>query len=389
MFCPFPRTAQMAAAVSLAALHALPALAFEPSGNDVADAFLTLLDTKEGKVESYSLVDVSGNVVTIRDLVITREDGKNAKVDIATTDLIDGAVQGNGRVKLSGLEMEDLTLTADDGGMTLKSLKATDLVLPSAEEVKADKPPVGPGYRTLEISTVQINDEGGKIADIDRIRSSIGAMDGDLPTEGEFSVSGARIDVKQLENKEAKSLTELGYETLTLNISGSGKWDPDTSTLSVPELKIDAQEAASLSLSLVLGGVSREVVTQLNQKSSKPEEAMALLQTVTIQNAKIRLDDASLTGRVLDQEAKKAGVDTPAYVAGLTGSLPPMLGMLQNKELENQVSQAVTQYLNTPGSLEINATPGAPVPMAQIMGTAMLAPHMIPQMLAVSVTANQ
>lgn len=86
---------------------------------------------------------------------------------------------------------------------------------------------------------------------------------------------------------------------------------------------------------------------------------------------------------------KKAGVDTPTYVAGLTGTLPMMLGMLQNKELEGKVAQAVTQFLNTPGSLELTAAPGAPVPLSQIMGTAMFAPQMIPQILSVGITANQ
>ncbi|MDN3718941.1 hypothetical protein QW131_06290 [Roseibium salinum] len=76
-------------------------------------------------------------------------------------------------------------------------------------------------------------------------------------------------------------------------------------------------------------------------------------------------------------------------MSGLTSTLPMMLSMLQNKDLETQVAEAVTQYLNSPGSLQITAAPGAPVPMAQIMGTAMLAPQMIPQILSVSVTANQ
>ncbi|MDN3718944.1 hypothetical protein QW131_06305 [Roseibium salinum] len=43
----------LTAAVSLFALQLSPALAFEPSGNDVADAFLTILDSDQGTVESY------------------------------------------------------------------------------------------------------------------------------------------------------------------------------------------------------------------------------------------------------------------------------------------------------------------------------------------------
>jgi len=388
-FARSPRIAAgLTAAVSLIALQVTPALAFDPTGNDVADAFLTLLDAQEGTVESYSNVEVSGGTVTISDVVVTQE-GEDGRVTIATTTLTDGALQDNGRLKLAGLGLENLELAADDGGLTLGSLQVTDLLLPSVAEMEADTPPVGPGYSTLEANTIEIRDEDGKVADIVKISSSIDGMDGDLPTGGQFAVTGATVDATQLEAEEAKTLTDLGYQTLTVDLAGSAEWDPDAATLVVPEVKIDAKDAAKLSISFSLGGVTRDVVTQLNEKSDNPEEAMALLQNVTIDNAKIRVDDASLTGRILDQEAKKAGVETPQYVAGITGSLPLMLGMLQNKELEGQVAQAVTEYLNAPGSLQIVAAPSAPVPVSQIMGTAMLAPQMIPQILAVGIAANQ
>ncbi|WP_299471402.1 hypothetical protein [uncultured Roseibium sp.] len=389
MFSPSSRiTIGLCTAVSLIALQATPTLAFDPTGNEIADAFLSVLDGQEGTVESYGGVNESGNAVTIESLVITDENDPDTKVTIASTVLNGGALLGNGRLKLDGLSLQSLQLDSDDGGMTLESLDATELVLPSAEEAAAGGTG-SPGYKTVEIKNVNIQDEDGKVADIAAISSSIDSMDGDLPTSGSFSLTGATIDVNQLEVEEAKSLTELGYETLSLDVSASGKWDPEAATIDIPELKIDAKDAASLSLALSLGGVTREVIEQLEEKSDKPEEAMGLLQNVTLVNAKIRLDDASLTGRILDQEAQKAGVEVPVYVAGLTGSLPLMLGMLQNKELEGQVAQAVTEYLNTPGSLEIIAAPGAPVPFSQVMGTAMLAPQMIPQILSVGITANQ
>jgi hypothetical protein len=390
MFSRSPRFAMgLTAAVSLVALHTSPALAFDPSGNEVADAFLALLDADEGTVESYGSVTSSGGSVSISDLVIADDDDAEFKVTIANTTLTDGELQDNGRLKLSALDIENLKLAADDGGMSLQTLKVTELMLPSAEEVSADSPTVSPGYKTFEVNTVQILDEDGKVVDIEKIYSAIDGMDGDVPTSGQFSVSNAVLDVKQLEADETKTLTDLGYETLSFDISGSGKWDPEASTLVIPELKINIKDAASLSISLAFGGVTRDIITQLESKSDNPEEAMALLQNVTVADIKIRLDDDTLTGRILDQEASKSGVETPVYVAGLTGSLPLMLGMLQNKELEGQVAQAVTEFLNTPGSLEITAKPGAPVPVSQIMGTAMLAPQMIPQILAVGILANQ
>lgn len=390
MFFQAPRIAiGLSTAVSLIALQATAANAFDKTGNEVADAFLSVLDAQEGTVESYGSVSEAGNAVTIQDLVIKDENDNDTKVTIASTVLTGGEFLNSGRLKLDNLGIEKLDLAADDGGMSLETLSVTDLVLPSAEEIAANKASVSPGYRTFDVKNIQIRDEDGKVADIQAISSSIDSMDGDLPTAGSFSLTGATVDVNELEAEETKSLKELGYETLTMDVSASGRWDPEAATINIPELKIDAKDAASLTLSLSLGGVTREVVEQLEEKSENPEEAMALLQNVTVIDAKIRLDDASLTGRILDQEAQKAGVEVPVFVAGLTGSLPLMLGMLQNKELEGQVAQAVTEFLNTPGSLELVAAPATPVPFSQVMGTAMLAPQMIPQILSVGITANQ
>lgn len=390
MFFQAPRIAiGLSTAVSLIALQATAANAFDKTGNEVADAFLSVLDAQEGTVESYGSVSETGNAVTIQDLVIKDENDNDTKVTIASTVLTGGEFLNSGRLKLDNLGIEKLDLAADDGGMSLETLSVTDLVLPSAEEIAANKASVSPGYRTFDVKNIQIRDEDGKVADIQAISSSIDSMDGDLPTAGSFSLTGATVDVNELEAEETKSLKELGYETLTMDVSASGRWDPEAATINIPELKIDAKDAASLTLSLSLGGVTREVVEQLEEKSENPEEAMALLQNVTVIDAKIRLDDASLTGRILDQEAQKAGVEVPVFVAGLTGSLPLMLGMLQNKELEGQVAQAVTEFLNTPGSLELVAAPATPVPFSQVMGTAMLAPQMIPQILSVGITANQ
>lgn len=376
-------------AIGLFLLQAAPASAFDPSGVPVADAFLKMLDSEQGEVSSYGAVDNSGSVITITDLVISNADGDNGQVTISRTTLTDGSILDNGRLKLGALNLKNLQLTADDGGMTMASMGVTDLLLPAPEEIKDGVPSVDPSYKDFTASAIEVNDADGKIAAIDEITSSIDSMDGDQPTSGRFAVSGAVIDVKEIQADEAKTLQELGYETLSMNLSGSAKWDPEAATIVIPDLKIVAEDVAALSVSLSLGGITRDVVEQLNDTAGSPEESMALMQNISVSNVRIRLDDASLTGRILDQEASKAGLDTPQYVTAITGSLPLMLGMLQNKDLEGQVADAVTMYLNDPQSLQINAAPQNPVPFAQIMGAAMMAPQMIPQLLAVSVSANE
>ena len=61
----------------------------------------------------------------------------------------------------------------------------------------------------------------------------------------------------------------------------------------------------------------------------------------------------------------------------------------QMTDLQNQISAAVNTYLDDPKSLKISAEPTEPVPFPMIMGAAMGAPQTIPQVLGVTVTANE
>lgn len=390
MFSRKPKTVLgLQAAVSLLVLCTGPAFAFTSTGNLVADAFLTLLEAEEGVVETYSSVSESDDTVTISGIVLKSEDGDGEQVTIGATTLSGGSVLQTGRLRLQGLSLQDLELKSRDGGMTMASMTATDLLLPSPAEIEGDEAAVDPSYRTLEALDIQVRNEDRQIAAIAALNSTIDGMDGDQPTSGRFSATGILIDVSEIQTDEAETLQSLGYETLSLNVSASAKWDPDAGTVTIPDLTVDGENAATLSVSLSLGGVTREVVKQLDASSEDPETARALLQGISIAGATIRLDDASLTGRILDSQAQRVGVDRSKYVANLTDRLPLMLGMLQNKDLETQATDAVTLYLNSPGSLEISAAPAAPVPMAQIFGTAVIAPQMIPQILSLGITANQ
>ena len=69
--------------------------------------------------------------------------------------------------------------------------------------------------------------------------------------------------------------------------------------------------------------------------------------------------------------------------------VPIMMAQLNVPDLQNQVSAAVTKFLDDPKSIEIKAAPASPVAAPMIMGAAMGAPQTLPQVLGVSVNANQ
>ncbi|WP_346912462.1 hypothetical protein [uncultured Roseibium sp.] len=368
----------------------LPAAAFTPTGNEVADAFMAVLETDDGIVDSYGSVSEGGETVIIKDLHLKRKDDDTKSATIATTTLRDGMVQSNGRLKLGSLSLSDLSAKADDGGLDIGSFNATNVVLPTPEELNANDGDtvVGPSYDTLEVLDAAVSDGDGNKFEIGRLFTAIDEMDGDLPTAFRFAIDDLKIEASNLDGEAQKTLSDLGYEKLTLSAEGQGRWDPEKETLEVKNLKLSGAEAGSFALNLSLGGVSRDVITKLSATEGDPESAMGLVQGISIQNISIRLDNSSLVERVLDMQAREAGMDRATLVQQLSAGLPMMVSILQNPSFQEKVVTAATTFLNDPVSLEVTVAPANPVPFAQIMGQAMMAPQTLPEVLAVDVIAN-
>lgn len=214
-------------------------------------------------------------------------------------------------------------------------------------------------------------------------------MDGDLPTAGSVDLEGIRISQDMLDDDEKETLAELGYEELTLSAGFSGDWDPESGRLDVTRLTVGGDTSATIDASLVLGGLTREVVEQLDQAQGDTSQAMALMQGLTLERLTMRIDNASLVDRVLESQAKSSGMSRADFVAQVTGALPMMLSVLNNADFQTKVAAAGTTFLKDPKSLSAVAAPANPLPLAQVMGTAMMAPQMLPDILDLTITANE
>ena len=115
---------------------------------------------------------------------------------------------------------------------------------------------------------------------------------------------------------------------------------------------------------------------------------MELLQGLSLEKARIRWTDASLTTRLLDAKAKEQGTDRATFAKQLKLMVPMLTSAIGNKPFEQKITAAVGAYLDAPKSLTVKATPAAPLPLSQIMGAAMMAPQSLPTVLSADVTAN-
>jgi hypothetical protein len=151
-----------------------------------------------------------------------------------------------------------------------------------------------------------------------------------------------------------------------------------------------------------LGGYTPDFIKAMQEMQKKmaehPADAdnsaqglamLGLMQQLTFHSASLRWDDDSLTGKAIDYIAKQQNMK-PEDIRNQAKAIVPFLaGQLNNPELSAQITAAVTKYLDDPQSLEIAATPAAPVPFAQIAAAAMSDPLQLTRTLGVTVSANE
>ena len=102
----------------------------------------------------------------------------------------------------------------------------------------------------------------------------------------------------------------------------------------------------------------------------------------------LRFDDASISEKVLNMLTKEKGMSRQDMIDTANAMLPAVMADVASPVFIEQVVGAVTSFLENPQSIEVTASPNAPLPFLTIMAAAK-DPSAVLDMLNVSVAANQ
>jgi hypothetical protein len=201
--------------------------------------------------------------------------------------------------------------------------------------------------------------------------------------------------------EEAETFAEkLDYDELSGTLTGGGSWNAQTGDLEIEQVKLSLEDAGTLTFSESITGYTPDFiqsVVQLQERmANQPDNSEAwtaatlgLISQLNLANLEVTYEDASLTDRILEHYASLSGQSREQLVATLEGMLPPMLGGLQNQELQNEIATALSRFLKDPTSISLSLDPAQPVPAPQILGAALGAPATLPDILNLSVTAGE
>lgn len=158
-------------------------------------------------------------------------------------------------------------------------------------------------------------------------------------------------------------MRQIGYEALDLSGTVAIGWNGEERTVIVDELSVAGGEMGSVAFTARLGGIGPEIF------STDPlAQQMALFQS-DLRALSLSIVDEGLAERALAFAAQMQGVSPEnlrTQVAGAAGGMLPM--MLGGTPQSFALGEAVSTFVNTPGTLDITVTAKNPagVPMIEL-----------------------
>lgn len=376
------RPAKMsAAALALFAFATAPA--FAASEQEITDALTKLFKSGNAGTEvTLGAPAADGDKLVYSNVTVKPADAGETK--IATLTLTGADLNGSGGLKASAITGAGVESSNDGTALKIASIEVVN------PDVTAPSTPGGTDgkgrFDSFTVSDIVVTEKDKPPVTIGTVGVEASDYVDDYPHALSLSVENVVVDPVLADDggQSAAQLKALGYDKLTLSVYGSGAWNQDDGTLSLDELSIDGADAGTITLSGTLGGFSPDVMKLLGQ----PNPPADLMGKITLSDATLTYEDASLAGRVLDMQAKEMGQPREAFVEQITAALPLMLAMIQNPPFQDKLAAAATTFLKDPKNLQISIQPAAPVSVLEIMGTAQTAPQTLPDQLKADVQAN-
>ncbi len=394
------RTSHFRALLAGAALATLASPAFALDGADLLTKLNATYATSGVSITS-SNVEADGSTVTLEG-VEAKAAGAEAPFKLGTITMEGVEEDGEGGYTIETVSFEDINVTEAETTITAQDLAISGVTIPGT---------IVPGtlesllmYESASAGPVSVSSKGKEVFSMSGAETNITRMDGDAGLEFDATLSDLKADLSSVEDPKAKeTMDKLGIHSLDGKVSMSGSWELASGKLAVNEYAFDFKDIGRLNITLAFSGYTLDFMKNL-QEALKTAEAnpnkeeanaamgmamMGLVQQLTFNNASISFDDASITKKLLDYAGGEQGVTGEQMAQSLKGLVPIMIAQLNMPDLQNQISAAVNTFLDDPKNLKISAEPKEPVPFPMIMGAAMGAPQTIPQVLGVTVTANQ
>ncbi len=340
----------------------------QPSDEDTKRMLTAVLDAADGM--SVGFAEATGLELNG---VAKLEVGGPAKDEAFTVRINRIAYRSAAADKPADARMEGLELIVPDGSAKMESVSYTGFSFqPTLQGLRALR---GKPFEQLDaadlrslIPTVGTIRHSGVVVDLpnkereggqpDRIRLSLKEAEvtaekplNGIPTEVRLAVRNLALPVPaDLADENLKSIAGLGYKAVDVSGTVSLAWNEAGKEILLREVSFAGAEMGQVSLSGVIGGVTRDVFN--------PDTAVAVVALLgaTARSADLTVENTGLFDRYLREEARKLKKTPEAlrreYGAAAAFAVPLMLG---NSDQAKVVGQSIARFIAKPTRLRIRA----------------------------------
>lgn len=184
----------------------------------------------------------------------------------------------------------------------------------------------------------------------------------------------------------------LGYDTLTLGMSLSDRWDPDTGTDDAT-WTFALKDAADLEISYSLTGLTIDWLMRATAAAGASEDQnaaiMAIVSELGVASARLSVTDRSLLDRGFGVAAQKQGltIDGAAYREQMRAALPFIISAAVPTEVAKLVTAPLQAFLGGGQTLLAVMAPPAPITIPDLMAGA-ADPTALPSLLSLTLTTE-
>jgi hypothetical protein len=317
----------------------------------------------------------------------TETDGRTTTFTAGPTTYVGAKIAPDGGYTINQIDATDVNIEEEESSFSIDAVKVTNYLGQALDKARANNF-MGDRFDRLEMTGISLEEASGPNITAQSLVMTTGGDIGGLPSKGSLEVKAIVLPVDE-SNDQQKALADLGYKELNIDLSAFGSFDEKSKRLSLDNLLIGGQSVGKFSLSLAFGNVTADALQQLRAAQDDNAKQLEVMQAFTLDGLTIRLENDSIVDRMLDNQAKQQGVARADLVKGLSEGLGPMLAAINNPATSQKVQAAVDAFLKAPKSLSVSIKPANPVPFAQLVAVAGVAPQTLPDLLGFDIVANR
>jgi hypothetical protein len=377
-----------------AALFTTPALAFD--GQDLL-AKINAAYKLQGIELIAKKVIVDGDDVTMTEAGVVYNDDASTTIPLGDISL-SGVSEKDGGYLIESINFEDVDFSEKETRIVASDISMQNVSVP-AKASNADLNGMLT-YEDASISDIEIYSGEQKFLSIDRIYASMSKDESAGTLSAKFVAEEFNIDLTDVKDASAdETLNKLQIEVLNGNLTTSGTWNTKNGDLDVEALVVELSNIGTLTMSFGITGYTTQFVESMSElakeTAAQPESsemaalgALGLAQELGIKNALIHFEDDSITQRIINFMAAEQNIAPDTFTTMIKALVPSFVEQMGMPTLQGQIIEAVNAYLDAPETLSIVAAPKATVLVPELMGTMLGAPDTLPEVLGLSVTAN-